>query len=84
MKNSEVIVQTGEEGQRFKVRAHVEKSESPYVGVNLRITTQYEDTRNPNEERTVFQQHFPTQHEFDSFVSFLVNQRVQLHSQPTN
>lgn len=74
MKNSEVIVQTGEEGQRFKVRAHVEKPESPYVGgVNLRITTQYEDTRNPNEERTVFQQHFPSQTEYDKFAAFVAS-----------
>lgn len=79
MKNSEAIIQTGTEGQRFEVRAHVEHTGNPHApGVNLKFTSTFENTRNPGEQRVLFQQYFPNRHEFDSFVSFLVNQRVKL------
>jgi hypothetical protein len=77
MKQSKVIQTIGTEGQKFEVHAHVERSESPHVkaGPTLTVTTTYEDTRNPDEHRTVFKQGFQSEAEFDRFVGFLAEQR---------
>lgn len=76
MKASKVIQTIGVDGQRFEVHAHVERSDSPHVksGPTLTITTTYEDTRRPDEHRTVYKQGFQSEAEYEQFVLFLAEQ----------